>query len=171
MEFVFSIFTCALIFGATIFWAKWSSFERALNKPLLRKGLFFIFAYLFLIFIQPYLSTYFPVPHDEETDNIFSYWHPIQLFILVVLAMPIVEEYLFRWVMMKAIERRFGIWVGILFSTCLWAALHAQYDLFWLIFLFINGLVLCGITIRTKSIIPATLLHSANNAIAVVEYF
>lgn len=89
-------------------------------------------------------------------------------FVILVLT-PVGEEMLYRGIMYSALSDRFGHQKGILLSSLLFAFLHGSVLRF--IPLFIMGLALALLTVRTKSIIPAIVTHSLVNLISVIVWF
>ncbi len=87
----------------------------------------------------------------------------------MVVVGPVVEEYLFRRVMLHGISRRFGLLAGCVAFTDMWVALHGRYDPLSLLVFTVTGLLLGAMVLETRSLVPATLLHMGTNAIAPVE--
>ena len=83
-------------------------------------------------------------------------------FIIAVIVGPIVEEVLFRGVLLNKLAVRFGIKKGILFSSLIFMVFHIN-SLF--IPQLIAGLLLGIIYVKTKQIIYPILAHSLNNLI------
>lgn len=170
MGFTFALIVFAGMFGLALFWSAWLSLESPVRRPRLRlQGAALILAYVLLVAFQPWLAACFPEPRTEALDEALASWHLLQLVVLVVLVGPVVEEYLFRWVMLHGVSRRFGLLAGCVASTATWVAMHGQYDPFSLLVYTITGLLLGATVIETRSLVPATLLHMANNAIALAE--
>ena len=90
------------------------------------------------------------------------------------------EEVIFRGVLQRHFIERFGLWRGIVFVGIIWAAFHFYgdsyrglgdleivYSLFSrVLFCLILGFILAWLTLRSKSLIPATLAHGMNNVFA-----
>jgi|GEM_PF-1905211 len=88
----------------------------------------------------------------------------ITLFIIQISVLPaIFEELLFRKAMLKTLSK-YGSLVAILITAFCFALMHE--NLTQGIFAFFMGIVLAFITIKTKSIIPAMIIHFLNNFVA-----
>jgi CAAX protease family protein len=83
---------------------------------------------------------------------------------LIVLVAPIIEEVFFRGFLLRALSNKMGIFYGSLLSALIFALLHLQPNS--LIPIFILGLIINSLVIKSKSIIPAIVFHVFNNAIA-----
>ncbi|GMQ82070.1 MAG: CPBP family intramembrane metalloprotease [Rhodothermia bacterium] len=88
-------------------------------------------------------------------------------FALSVMALTpaISEELLFRGYIQRQAERSMGIWGGILFSGLIFGLYHVRPTQ--AVPLSLLGLYLAYITWRSGSIIPAMIVHFANNAFAI----
>lgn len=98
----------------------------------------------------------------------------IPLALLIVTVGPLVEEVLFRGVLLSAIARRHAAWMAGLASAALFACVHLP-DLGFLWYavpnLLLLGCVLAWLRVQSGSIWPAVLTHAVNNALAVVSWF
>lgn len=79
----------------------------------------------------------------------------------VVLA-AVMEELLHRGVIYRVLRQRFGIGIGMLSSSVLFAVLH-YYSVFGLVSVFLSGLVFAWVYERTRSLWPPILLHALLN--------
>ena len=96
-------------------------------------------------------------------------------FVMVIL-MPVGEEILFRGIAYIGFAGRFGQTKGMLLSALLFALLHGYIRSFMpLVFggipIFIMGLALAWLYIRTKSLIPCIITHSLVNLILILIYW
>lgn len=87
---------------------------------------------------------------------------------LVVIA-PLVEEVIFRGLLLPALSRRFGIVAASIVSSFLFAAVHWQLNVG--IITFIMGLLLSWLYYRTRSLWPAIMFHSLKNLLAFILIF
>ncbi|RAO75950.1 hypothetical protein CA260_15155 [Dyella jiangningensis] len=98
----------------------------------------------------------------------------LPLALLVVSVGPLVEELLFRGVLLSAISRHVGSGWAIVITAVLFACVHLP-DLSFLWYALPNlallGLVLGWLRVQSGSIWPAVLAHGANNLLAVVSWF
>jgi membrane protease YdiL (CAAX protease family) len=79
---------------------------------------------------------------------------------------PVVEEFIFRGMLQRPLERRLDVGRGIAVAAAVFAAIHF---LPWVLPLhFVLGLVFGWAVYATRSIWAGVLLHAANNALAVL---
>lgn len=92
------------------------------------------------------------------------------LALAIVVAAPIAEEVLFRGFIFKSFANS---WLGpmgaILLCSFAWAILHAQYNAFYMVVIFIGGIILGMARHRTGSILIPIVLHFAMNLVATVQ--
>jgi len=94
---------------------------------------------------------------------------PLLLVALLVVA-PLVEETFFRGFLLKGLaESRAGPAVAVVLTSALWAVIHLQYDWFGMAAIFVAGLLLGTVRLRTGSTWLAVLLHALMNATATVQ--
>ncbi len=74
------------------------------------------------------------------------------------------EEVFFRGFLLRAFSNKWGMIYGSIISAALFAILHMQPEV--IIPIFILGLIINSIVIKSRSIIPAICFHAFNNAIA-----
>ncbi|GHU83135.1 hypothetical protein AGMMS50284_6250 [Clostridia bacterium] len=98
------------------------------------------------------------VPNIYKSETVLDY---VLMFVVVSLLPALLEEFLFRGVIMGSL-RKYGDGFAVLFSSLLFGLVHGNFVQ--LPFAFMMGLLLGTLTIYTKSIIPAMLLHFFNNA-------
>jgi uncharacterized protein len=98
----------------------------------------------------------------------------LPLAVLVISIGPMVEELLFRSVLLSAIARYTGNGVAIVLSALLFACVHLP-DLSFLWYALPNlallGLILGWLRVQSGSIWPAVVAHGMNNLLAVVSWF
>lgn len=73
---------------------------------------------------------------------------------------PIYEEIAFRGIFLHALKK-YNIWLGIIVSSLIFGLLHGNVSQFF--FATTLGIIFAVITIKTKSIIPSTILHIVIN--------
>ena len=96
-------------------------------------------------------------------------------FVMLIL-MPVGEEILFRGIGYIGLAGRFGRTKGMLLSALLFAVLHGYIRYFVPLVLsgipiFLMGLTLAWLFIRTKSLIPGIITHSLVNLILILIYW
>lgn len=98
----------------------------------------------------------------------------LPLALLVISVGPMVEELLFRGVLLSAIARTTNNGTAIALSAALFACVHLP-DLSFLWYalpnLFLLGLILGWLRVQSASIWPAVVAHGMNNLLAVVSWF
>ena len=96
---------------------------------------------------------------------------PILLgFISVVVVAPIIEEFLFRGFLYSQLKRSFlKEWGAISVSSLVWTAIHFQYGIGILFFLFLFGLFLGYFRKRYDSLLIPIALHAINNLLSFLQ--
>jgi membrane protease YdiL (CAAX protease family) len=98
----------------------------------------------------------------------------LPLAVLVISLGPLVEELLFRGVLLSAVARYTGNGMAIVLSALLFACVHLP-DLSFLWYALPNlallGLILGWLRVQSGSIWPAVVAHGMNNLLAVVSWF
>lgn len=90
----------------------------------------------------------------------------LSLAVAAVVIAPLLEEFFFRGLIQRPLERRWGAARAILFTGALFAAIHL---LPWILPLHLFlGLAFGWIVYATRSIWPGVMLHAANNAAALL---
>lgn len=110
---------------------------------------------------------------DQAQDVVFTKataWPEIVLaFVALIIIAPIVEESIFRGLMLPAFAKKFGIVVAAIVTSILFGAVHGQLNVG--IVTFILGLLLAWVYYKTRSLWPAIILHSLKNLIAFILIF
>ena len=91
---------------------------------------------------------------------------PLQLVALVltiVVGAPVVEEMLFRGVLLQRWSRRWGTRTGVIASSALFAVLHDEW-----IGHFVVGVALAALFLRTRSLWVPIAAHALNNFLGVL---
>ncbi|MEW6664819.1 MAG: CPBP family intramembrane glutamic endopeptidase [Thermodesulfobacteriota bacterium] len=86
----------------------------------------------------------------------------ILLFINACLVSPVVEEFIFRGILYRAVRERQGIWVSTGFISLLFALIHIQFSSRSLV-PFLGSIIFCLGYERDKSIWTPVLLHIGGN--------
>ncbi|MBQ4854147.1 CPBP family intramembrane metalloprotease [Rhodanobacter sp. B2A1Ga4] len=98
----------------------------------------------------------------------------LPLVLVVVCVGPLVEELLFRGVLLSALMKRVHVGWAVAGSSLLFALVHLpglQYQWYALPNLILLALLLAGLRLRSGSIWPAVLAHGVNNLLAVAAWF
>jgi membrane protease YdiL (CAAX protease family) len=98
----------------------------------------------------------------------------IVLALLVVTLGPLVEELLFRGMLLSALMRRLHVGWAVTIASLSFVLIHLpglQLQWYALPDLLLLALALCWIRLKSGSIWPAVLTHAINNALAVIVWF
>ena len=109
------------------------------------------------------------VPPSDLVLKIFKglQSHPVSFFLMVVVAAPVLEEILFRGIILDGYLKNYKPINGILVSALLFALIHG--NLAQGIGAFLLGFLFGWIYWKTKSIIACIFLHAVNNLLAFVS--
>jgi membrane protease YdiL (CAAX protease family) len=98
---------------------------------------------------------------DDEIAKIFAFKE--SYFVMAVVFAPFAEEYLFRGLLYRALDREWGGWQAVLGSAAFFATYH--HPLFWLP-VGLLGAANAWIFKKTGRLEPAVLMHMVYNAVA-----
>jgi CAAX protease family protein len=91
------------------------------------------------------------------------------LYLAVAVAAPVFEELLFRGFLLPGLAATLGAVAAALLSSATFALLHLQYDLFDMTSVFLLGLLLAGVRLKTGSTLLTMALHLATNLVATLQ--
>ena len=140
---------------------EWSLASIALPLMALSYGGFWLF-WQPLSFLAPDLVQSYAL---EGLPDLLTRGNPGRLFldiVVVVVVAPVVEEILFRGILLHRWAARWGMTAGVILSSALFAILHIE-----LIGHFFFGVVMAALYVRTGSLWMPILAHVANNALVV----
>lgn len=102
----------------------------------------------------------------EPADELVNYTGVKLAFSIIVIGLfgPFCEEIFFRGFALPVFVRRYGLWGGILISAALFSAFH--FSIGALVPIFIFGIVLAWLYVRTGSIYPSMVAHAVQNIVA-----
>ncbi|MCP4253774.1 MAG: CPBP family intramembrane metalloprotease [Candidatus Scalindua sp.] len=122
---------------------------------------------------------------SSEISNIFEYYvlipeyfyttlldmfdRSVYTFLLIVLIGPLVEEILFRGVILEGFLSRYNTEKAILFSAAIFSIFHLNPVQF--ISAFVCGIILGYLYVNTRSLIPCFIAHAFHNGIIFCLYF
>lgn len=87
-----------------------------------------------------------------------------------VIVAPLGEELIFRGFVYRGLsESRVGVPGAIVISSAIWAAIHTQYDVFYISVIFALGLALAFVRYKSGSVALAFVLHALVNAAAFAQ--
>ena len=84
----------------------------------------------------------------------------IIMFLATVVAAPLIEEIIFRGILLKRLSP-YGVWFATIITSFLFALLHG--NIMQGVGAFCIGIILSIVTIKSGSILPAIILHAMNN--------
>lgn len=167
----------ALVFGIVWVVPKWSFKKLGFRKVAILKGLGLV-VLVFLVNIgvnafYVYLNSYFGVEipgYQQQLPHIPLFgktvFGVISLFVLAVIAAPLIEELFFRGFLLQGLLKRFGKWGAILLSGVAFSVIHFEFQN--IIPLFILSLLLGWMFVESDSLWPPIAFHAFNNTLALV---
>jgi uncharacterized protein len=105
-----------------------------------------------------------PLPSSPS----FSIPYFFRDIVYMVLFVGLAEELLFRGLIQTSFSETFGNSWALVITAALFSAMHLTWrSVPELGFVFVAGLIMGGLYIRTKSLVPSILFHGANNIVLV----
>lgn len=94
----------------------------------------------------------------------------ISFTIAVIVVAPVTEELIFRGFLLSGLRpTRLGASGAVLVSSATWAAIHSQYDLYFMASIFVLGILLGTARVKTGSIFAPIALHALSNVVSLIE--
>ena len=95
----------------------------------------------------------------------------VVVFILaLVVAAPVMEELLFRGFLLRGYTAsRLGPIGAVLLTSAAWASMHIQYEVFYVVQIFVLGCVFGWLRLRSGSTTLTLILHGIVNLTAIVQ--
>jgi membrane protease YdiL (CAAX protease family) len=159
--------------------------ELHLRRP--RAGLLIVLIPIVIVWpvttqlMSQYLGTYFPpdAGHNALFEKLLTWHTPGQAAIVILqiaLVPAVCEELLFRGLFLSGLRRLIGDWPAVIIVGTVFASIHVVPLVItapgaavgMMIPLTILGLCLTILTVRTGTLIYASILHFANNLLALV---
>jgi len=109
-------------------------------------------------FIAGVIGFKLPDPFENFLPSSSYEWAIMLVFVGIVAA--VAEEIIYRKLLLQPL-RKFGDAQAIVISAVLFAALHGNFTQF--LYALTGGLILGVVTVRANSLVPAIILHAANN--------
>lgn len=133
----------------------------------------FIITFASWIAIAPFIIVFLPGIDLTQSQDIFqkdmSIIAQILMIVYAVAIGPLVEEVIFRGVLLPCLANKVNIYFGVFLSTLIWSLLHFQLNV--IIFTFIFGIILSYQYIASKSLWPSYLTHVVKNSMAVIAIY
>ncbi len=117
------------------------------------------------IFLDPLLSL---IPPSESYQKMLheTVQHPIPFFFMIAVAAPVLEELLFRGVVLNGLLKNYSSPKGLVFSAFFFGLVHGNWAQG--ISAFIFGLFVGWIYWKTESIIPGIAAHFSTNFVSFI---
>lgn len=140
----------------------WKTIKLVVNGFLLYLGITFVISLIILY-------TNIKIPGYQMQEQILPLFGNdtsgiITAGIIIILLAPFLEELFFRGFLLRTLLNKVGIIYGSVLSALIFAAFHVQWQS--IIPIFILGLIINSIVIKSRSIWPAIFFHIFNNAAA-----
>jgi membrane protease YdiL (CAAX protease family) len=142
-----------------------------LNKIGWKTVLVLIGVTVILLVVSGLLSYFFKVSDSKFDLQLYqtSIWPPLLWAALVIFA-PVSEETLFRGFLFQGFRHsRLGSIGTVILMAIVWSSLHVQYDIYGITSIFILGLVLGIVRLKTNSLWSPLLMHGLWNLVATVQ--
>ena len=91
---------------------------------------------------------------------------PVAMFFVIVISAPVIEELMFRGVLLKGLSEKYGVKWGIILSALLFGLFHLNWHQ--MLTATVVGLIYGWVATETKSVRYTILLHAMNNAMVFV---
>ncbi len=144
----------------------------AINRISFSDMKYWIFIVIVLIIAMDTLTYALgkPIVVEFMTTIYNSTSHHWLLFLALIVAAPIFEELFFRGFLLSGLSATFLRPTGATIVTSLvWAAIHVQYDLYGMLWVFFMGIVLATARLKTNSIFTTIIMHAIMNLISTIE--
>lgn len=91
------------------------------------------------------------------------------IFVSTVIMAPLIEELIFRGLMLSRLRKAMPDWGAVLLSALIFGVMHGQ--IIWIVYAFVLGVVLGFVAVKSESIIPTITLHMVFNFCGMVLPF
>jgi membrane protease YdiL (CAAX protease family) len=190
LQFAYMLLAYGLMFGVVVLHIRRNNYSfkaLGLRRPKWLKDIG-LAALAFLVYMGAYIVltsiVQITVPDlnlDQKQDIGFDNAHGLTLvfiFLMLVVVVPFVEEFLMRGLLFSSLRQRLPYWVSALVTSGLFASLHlgggeAGAGPLWVaaIDTFVLSLVLCYLRERTGRLWAGIGLHAIKNSIAFAALF
>jgi uncharacterized protein len=119
-----------------------------------------------LLYVAQQILTFvdFEQVQDVGFDQLTQQFEYVLAFLTLVVVAPIAEEILFRGYLLSKLRGHVTTWIAVLITSLLFSLVHFAWNVG--IDVFALSIVLCIVTIWTKSLWPAIFIHMLKNGIA-----
>ena len=141
---------------------------RPVSKSDLLAGISLIPAlYFVVVIVLTAMPTFMTENYEEASADIAT--GTVVSIIATVIVAPVVEEFIFRGLIMTRLSRAMPGWLAVLLSAAVFGACHGEFV--WFCYTFVLGAFFGFIDLRTGSILPSILGHFVFNAIGQIMGF
>jgi membrane protease YdiL (CAAX protease family) len=139
------------------------------NLPAIFGGIFAIIGIAILSSeLNNILNHYFPIPTDSKIIDTLMQDDLLGVFITVLLVAPIVEEMLFRGIILEGLARHYKLATAVLTSSILFALVHLPVGVIVALNIFFLALFLAWVRLESGSLLLCVICHATFNAIPFV---
>ena len=171
-----TLFVVPFVLGIAKLQKRWTLRDFFDFNPVSFKTLkFWFFIAVVLLFVQDYLLPIFA--KQEIPDFMMNITYPSEfskwlLVFGVAFMSPILEELIFRGYLLKGFAHSFiGVYGAIVLTSAIWAVIHFQYEVVYLVMIFVIGLVLGYARFKANSIYVPIMMHIFFNFVAAIELY
>lgn len=121
-----------------------------------------------LDFLNSWLEAWQPVPAGQKKIFDQMMGNGVHSFITVCLVAPVLEEMLFRGIILRSFLHQYSRWIAILASSCLFGLAHM--NIYQFLCATIIGVLSAWLYEKTRSLWPCIALHAGSNGVAIYFY-
>ena len=114
------------------------------------------------------LNHYFPTSTDSKIIDTLMQDDLLGVFITVLLVAPIVEELLFRGIILEGLARHYKLTTAVLVTSILFALVHLPVGVIVALNIFLLALFLAWVRLESGSLMLCVICHATFNAIPFV---
>jgi len=171
-----TLFVLPFIFTIAKFQKRWKFRDHFdFNKVSFKTLKFWFFIAIVILFIQDYVLPIWVEQEMPEFMNNITYPSELSKWLLVfgvAFMAPILEEVIFRGYLLKGFAHSFlGVYGAIVLTSAIWAVIHFQYEMVYLVMIFFIGLVLGYARFKANSIYIPIMMHIVFNFAAAIELY
>ena len=171
LSFISGIIILALL--AVFFCVRRKKLSKAfyLSKVRFSTATICFFAGISLNFATTLIMSYLPESLLEsygEASSVVTNGHTLWYILAAVIMAPILEEVIFRAMMLSNISTATGNILAVLISSAIFGIVHGH--IVWSAYAFVIGCLLGTVFVRTRSVIASILTHFAFNAVSLISY-
>lgn len=144
------------------------AFWRAIQWNWPRVGIWYLALGVLLLLSISAVSRFLPMPKSTPFEQFFE--RPRDAYAVAIFAVtlgPLMEELFFRGLLYPVLERRLGVFWGVVLTALPFGLIHMfQYGYAWgvVLLIFLMGLVCTVVRARTGSVASSFLVHVGYNA-------